>query len=244
MLPILQIGPLAIQTPGLALLAGVWLSLDLLSKFAARYGQPSERAYNAGFYGLLVGLVAARLAHTALYTEAYLASPLSLISILPGSMVPAAGWIAGPLFVAWYLRRGGALNGAMLDALAPALLVLLASISLANLLSGNGYGTETTLPWAIELWGAKRHPTQVYELLAVLAVLAIVWRQRDTWPFAGAGAVASVVGYSTARLVLEALRGDSWLLPGNVRGAQVLSLLALLVMLGVMAARQQDEAVE
>jgi hypothetical protein len=45
-----------------------------------------------------------------------------------------------------------------------------------------------------------------------------------------------------ARLFLEAFRGDSWLLPGGVRGAQVLALSAALIALEVMG-QAEDAAV-
>ena len=72
-------------------------------------------------------------------------------------------------------------------------------------------------------------------------------------PTLGAGLFLAwlfVLLYGLARLFLEAFRGDSWLLPGGVRGAQVLGLVAVLVALKVMgqakgvAADGDDRSVE
>ena len=237
MYPVFQIGGASIQTPGLALLVGVWIALDIFSREAGRRTQNAEHAYNAGFYALIGGLIAARLSFVALHIESYLDSPLSIFSILPGSALPNVGFIAGIIVWFVFLKRKEALNLEMLDAVAPALAILAAAVAAANFLSGDGYGLETSLPWAIDLWSAKRHPTQIYELLAALAVFGFLWRYRTRWPFDGAALLAWVIGYGSVRLVLEAFRADSWLLPGNLRGIQVISLLAILAAMLLLARR-------
>ena len=59
MLPILQIGPIAIQLPGLLLLLGLWLG-TLMSERAARQHQLSANTVsNMIFYGLIAGILGA-----------------------------------------------------------------------------------------------------------------------------------------------------------------------------------------
>ena len=243
MLPLLRLGPLAIHTPGLALLAGVWVALEILSREAARLKLDAARVYNAAFFALVAGIVGARVAFVTSHWESYRRSPLSIFSITPGSELAVAGVCAG-LFVGFaYLRRHVTRPGqgdgwaSVLDALAPACAALAAFGSVANLLSGNGYGVETSRPWGIELWSAKRHPTQLYELAAALAVLAILWRRRGRWPQAGAAYLAFVILYGASRLFLEAFRDDSWVLPGSLRGTQVVALLSVTTCLFLVARR-------
>ena len=59
MLPILQIGPLAIQTPGLILLGGLWLGLSLSERHARRYKVDPGVLYNLVFLLLIVGILGA-----------------------------------------------------------------------------------------------------------------------------------------------------------------------------------------
>ncbi len=239
MYPVLQIGGASIQTPGLALLVGVWIALDIFSREAGRRRQNAEHAYNAGFYALIGGLIAARLSFVVLHFESYLDSPLSIFSILPGSALPNVGFIAGIIVWLVFLKRKNTLKLEMLDAAAPALAILAVAVAAANFLSGDGYGLETSLPWAIDLWSAKRHPTQIYELLGALAVFGFLWRYRTRWSFDGAASLAWVISYSVVRLVLEAFRADSWLLLGNLRGIQVVSLLAIVAVMLLLARRAQ-----
>lgn len=243
MLPILQVGPLAIQTPGLALILGLWLALEIVTRQAVRHHQRPALAYNTLFFAVLVGLAGARVGHILSVPQAYLAAPLSVFSLQPSAMLPGAGLLAALLFSLWWLHRGDGLNGGMLDALTPSVVVLLAASALSNFLSGNAYGLETSLPWGIALWGVTRHPTQVYEFAAASAILAWLWgMRRFDWPWPGAQFAATTVVYASARLFIEAVRADSWLLPGDIRGAQVAALLAIVAVLGYMAWRTPAEA--
>ena len=52
MLPILNIGPLALQTPGLILLAGLWLGWWLAGKMASKFAIQPGLANNLVFAGL------------------------------------------------------------------------------------------------------------------------------------------------------------------------------------------------
>ena len=53
MLPTLQLGPLALQVPGLVLLAGLWLGLTLSERRARRIGENSGDLVNLVFIALI-----------------------------------------------------------------------------------------------------------------------------------------------------------------------------------------------
>jgi len=59
-----------------------------------------------------------------------------------------------------------------LDALTPGLAAVMIAIGLAHIASGDAFGSPADLPWAIQLWGARRHPTQIYETLAAALIFA------------------------------------------------------------------------
>ena len=62
MLPILQIGPFALQTPGLILLIGAWAGLSLAERYAKRFQINPNQLYNLAFIGLIAGILGALLA--------------------------------------------------------------------------------------------------------------------------------------------------------------------------------------
>ncbi len=233
MLPILQLGPLAIQTPGLILLLGLWLGLTLVERFAPRHGLPAERLYNLALTGLVAGLLGARLAYALRYFSAFAANPLSLFSLNPG-LLDVPGGIGLGLIAAWvYGQRKGLPLWPTLDALTPGLALFAAAVGLSHLASGAAYGAPTGLPWGVELWGARRHPTQIYEIVLAALILWAVWpgrglrlaARRSARP--GARFLAFAACSAAARLLLEAFRGDSLLLAGGVRAAQAAAWVIL-----------------
>jgi phosphatidylglycerol:prolipoprotein diacylglycerol transferase len=228
MLPVLQLGPLALQLPGLLILLGIWMGLSLAEKFAIKRHFPVESLYNLVFSALTVGLVGARLGSLLQAPQAFWASPLSLFSLNPALLDPISGVAAGLAASLWYGKRNHLPGWATLDALTPLLAMGMLGLALAHIASGQAYGAVTSLPWSIELWGARRHPSQFYELAAATLILLSLGR-RSQQADAAAGSLFAIFVALTAglRLFLEAFRGDSTLLPGGIRSAQVLAWLAL-----------------
>jgi prolipoprotein diacylglyceryl transferase len=227
MLPFLRLGPLLIQLPGLVLLAGVWGATILVEREALRLKLNASAAVNLILYGLLGGLIGARLVFVAQHLDAYLANPISIVSLSGSTLDRPGGFVAAVVVMVLFGRRQHLPLRPTLDALAPGLAVLLVAGGIANLLSGNAYGSPTQLPWAIYLWDAYRHPTQIYETVAALVIL-IIWKVVSP-PLRGSGrSFLIVVALSAAaRIFLEAFRGDSQILPGGFRAAQVVSLIIL-----------------
>lgn len=233
MLPVLQVGPLAIQLDGLLILAGLWCGLLLAERQAKRSGIKPNDLYNLVFIALLSGLLGARLSYLLRYPQAFAASPLSLISPNPGLLDPLGGSVAAGLAGLIYAQRKGLPTWAILDALTPLLAVLQLFLGFAHLASGAAFGAAADLPWALELWGARRHPSQVYEILAAGFILALVWPGhgpiRSQKP--GGYFFAFLALSAGAHLFLEAFRGDSYLLAGGLRAAQLAAWLILAISL-------------
>jgi prolipoprotein diacylglyceryltransferase len=121
-----------------------------------------------------------------------------------------------------------------LDVLTPGLAVFGLALGFSHLSSGDAFGAPSSLPWAIELWGEGRHPTQVYEILVALLSLALVWRIRKWKVFSGFLFLSWLGLAALSRLLIEGFRGDSVIVFGSLRSAQVVSLVVLvLVMVGM-----------
>lgn len=234
MLPILQVGPLAIQLPGLLLLAGVWVGSTLTEKQANRLRLPAATLGNMIFLGLVAGLISARLWYALRYLSVYLDNPLSLLSLNPTTLAPVEGAFTGVLVSLVYAQRKGLPRWVTLDALTPGLAAFAVALGFSHLASGDAFGAPAQVPWAIELWGARRHPSQVYETLLGGVVLAAVMEARLRASFPGFLFIGWVALAAGSRLFLEAFRGDSVIVLGTLRLAQLVSLALLLtVMLGL-----------
>jgi prolipoprotein diacylglyceryltransferase len=232
--PVIQIGPPALQTPGLILLLGLWLGLALSERFAARTQEhiPAlnpNTIYNLAMTGLAAGVVGARLLYILRYPSAFAQSPLSAISLNPGLLDPAGGLAGALVAVLIYGSRKQLPFWQTLDIYTPALAVFGLALGLSHLASGAAFGTPADLPWAVELWGARRHPAQVYEMIAAAFILAVVWPRRESRLDAVPGLrfLTFLALSAGARLFLEAFRGDSYLLAGGLRAAQLAAWILL-----------------
>lgn len=247
MLPTLQVGPLAIQFPGLVILAGLWLGLSLAERFSENRGIPKDDLYNLALISLIFGLAGARIFYAIQHWAAFASSPLSLLSLDPALLDPLAGLATGPLAGLAFLQRKGLPFWSALDALTPAFAVVQIALHLAHLASGAAFGAPSSLPWAIELWGVERHPTQIYAALLAAGILMLLWPGRAAVHRAtpGISFLVFLALSALAAIFVEAFRGDSRLLPGGLRTVQVAAwgLLALSLWgVGQLRARLNEQA--
>ncbi len=228
MLPVIHLGPLSIQARGLILLAAFWLAAEAAERGAKRLGLRGDVVYSLAFIAAVAGLIGARLGYVLEHWSAYQGDPGAIAALNFNTLSPLAGIITGVIAAYGYARRKGVANRKLLDALTPGFIVFAGGLALADAASGDAYGSPASLPWAIELWGAPRHPTQIYQLIAAIVVGVVVLRTKRA--FDGAWFGLFVVLYSTSRLFIEAFRGDSETM-GGLRTAQLSSLIVLLIML-------------
>lgn len=237
MLPVLQLGPLAVQLPGLLLIAGVWLGTMLIDRAAARYGLAADDLTSMVFYSLLAGLLGARLGYVLRFPDVYLGDPLAVVSLNTFTLSLPEGFLAGGVAALIYGRGKGLPLWDTLDALTPSLALMGVTVALAHISSGDAFGSLTDLPWAVELWGGWRHPTQIYELIIVVSLLIYAWRGRAPGPFPGYRFLTWAAMFALGRVFLEAFRGDSQVILGVLRRAQVTALLSALAALWALHLR-------
>lgn len=246
MLPILHIGPLAIQFPGLVILVGLWLGLSLTERtvdiLTNRYEKsndnseaselqpiPASILYNLAVGSLLVAIVGARLFYILQYTQIFIDNPTSMIS-LNTSLLDLRGALIGALIFAFYYgQRKNIRFWQALDALTPAFAVLAIAYHLSNLASGANFGSPTRLPWGIQLWGALRHPVQLYEAIFAAVILLLLWPSQPKFAGKQAGEyfLYFIALSATSRLFFEAFHGDSQLVLGGFRLIQIYAWIIL-----------------
>jgi phosphatidylglycerol---prolipoprotein diacylglyceryl transferase len=207
----------------------VWLGLSLTEKFAKKHGQNADALYNLTFIAILSAIAGARLFFAAQNFSAFAQTPLSLFSRETGSLDPFGGFAAALLAALLYGRRAGLKFWPTLDGLTPLFAVFAVGLGISRLASGTAFGMETSLPWGIDLWGATRHPTQVYEIvLAIFILLYLGWWANGKQTGNGALFLLFVILTAGAQLFVEGLRGDSTLLPGGIRAGQILAWLVMI----------------
>jgi phosphatidylglycerol---prolipoprotein diacylglyceryl transferase len=228
MFPVIHLGPLSIQARGLILLAAFWLAAEAAERGAKQLGLRGDVVYSLAFIAAAAGLIGARLGYVLEHWSAYQSDLGAIVALNFNTLSPLAGIVAAVLAAYGYARRRGVANRGLLDALTLGFVVLAGGLALADLASGDAYGAPSSLPWAIELWGAARHPTQIYQVIAVIVIGVIVLKSDRVFDGVWFGLFAAL--YAASRLFGEAFQGASETI-GGLRTAQVWSLIVLLVML-------------
>lgn len=228
MFPILQIGSLAIQLPGLLILVGLWIGTLLAERQAARYKLDPGWISNMIFIALAAGIIGARLGYAFKYFDLYLSDPLNFLALDLNTLSTIEGIVAGLIAALVYAHRRGLSFIPTMDMITPGAAVFAIFVALAHLSNGDAFGAPATVPWAIELWGADRHPTQIYELLFAVSVTLVILQIRKTGFFSGFTFTIFVALSAISRLILEGFRGDSLIVLGGLRGAQLISFAVMI----------------
>ncbi len=228
MFPVIHVGPLSIQARGLILLVSFWLAAEAAERGAKRVGVRGDVVYSLAFIAAVAGLIGARVGYVLEHWTAYQSDLGAVVALNFNTLSPLAGALTGIAAAYGYARRKGVAQLRLLDALTPGFIVFVGGLALADFASGDAYGSPSTLPWAIELWGALRHPAQLYQFLAVIVIGVVVLKSNRA--FDGLWFGLFTVLYAASRLFLETFRGDSETI-GGLRTTQVLSLIVVLIML-------------
>jgi phosphatidylglycerol:prolipoprotein diacylglycerol transferase len=212
------------------LVAALWIGLALAEKRSERYGVSKDTLNNIVYYSLSGYILGGRLLYALSNLPAFVQSPLSLFSLNLDLFDPLAALAVAFVVGLVYGSRQKLPLWSTLDALTPLFAAIAIGLSLSHLAAGTAFGSPTDLPWGIDLWNATRHPSQIYELIASLLIFGWIWlRKADSRP----GILFLTFAALTAggHLFLEAFRGDSTLIFGGLRLAQVIAWIVLAVTL-------------
>ena len=208
------------------LLAALWFGLALSEKRVERHGISKDTLNSIVYYSILGYIIGGRVLFALENLSVFTQSPLSIFSINVDLFDPI-GALATAILVGFVYGKQQKLPfWSTLDTLTPLFATLAIGLSLSHLAAGTAFGIPTSVRWGIELWNAIRHPTQIYELIASVLIFGLVWFRKTDRP-AGSDFLLFAALTAGARLFLEAFRGDSTLILGGLRLAQVIAWVVL-----------------
>lgn len=238
MFPYLQIGPVAIQTPGLILILGVWFGISSCERLAFRFNFKPNDLSNTIIIALITGLIGSRLSFLIQNFNSFINNPLDIFSTNSGLFDPGAGFALGLVTALIYANKKHYSISSTLDALSPFFTVIFVTFWLSQFASGNLFGTETTLPWGVFLWGTFRHPVQLYyALIGIVIFILLFIPNSKQLNQRGITFLAFLALCSFSFLFLDAFREDTQIIFYHVRLSQVIAWLILAVNLSVLRKR-------
>lgn len=218
---------------GLSLVVGWYLALWL----GERDGLSKKGIGSIYVWTAVMAVVGARLLYVVTNLDSY-KSPLDILKVNEGGLVAYGGFLGG-FFASWYWcgkNRWSLLQWA--DVAVVPVSLGLAITRVGCLLYGCDFGGRSSLPWAITFPGRTAlnkmrgspafqhhvdnyglladassslpvHPTQIYETLLGLSIVALLFLVRRHRRFSGQMFVTFTLVYGIARFFIEFLRDDA-----------------------------------
>lgn len=95
-------------------------------------------------------------------------------------------------------------------------------------LADHTYGNPTSLPWGVDFGdGVPRHPTQLYEIAFLLALMALMHARRERFTVTGDRFRLFMVAYLAFRLAVDAIKPIPYAYFGVLSGIQLLCIAGL-----------------
>lgn len=227
------------------LMGSALFELALVRMVPSEKRAPWRRAVSTTSTSAFVGgLAGARLAYALRNADSYLQSPQLLFSFRFDTLDIVSGLLVAGLIGWLFLRRACVPVSNIADAVSIGLAGALLILSLGDFLTGKNYGTQADIFWGVNLWGALRHPVQLYHAFAMGTILGVLWYLQPRlligelfWRF--------VLLYSLSQLILQTFHANAIVWGPGVRVFQTSALLALLVSMYVLSmyARRREQQV-
>ena len=194
---------------------------------------------NLIFYGIIFGLLGARLYYVLFNLDYYTKYPIEILEIWNGGIAIHGAMLFGLLTTYLYCRKYKAKFLKILDIIAVGFILGQAIGRWGNFFNGEAYGPITSLSSlsylpkfivnGMFIDGAYRVPTFLYESIwDLLGFIVLIIVRRKAYTKVGQLTGIYLIWYSAGRIVIEGLRTDSLML-GPIKMAQLASVIAIII---------------
>lgn len=211
---------------GIAFLLAIYISY----RRAPRFDIVQDDILDLTIFLIPLSIIGARAYYVIFSYDNYRGDFIQMLNLRAGGLAIHGGIIAG-VIVSYIVARHKKIKFPKLADLIMPQVALAQSIGRwGNFFNSEAHGGPTDLPWAINVYGEKVHPTFLYESIWCLLIFIFLVKISKKRKFDGQIALLYAMLYSFERFWVEGLRTDS-LMIGQFRQAQVLSLMVFVLAL-------------
>lgn len=218
----------------------------IIFKEAKKKNIDEDYLVNLIFYGIIIGILGARLYYVLFNLDYYLHNILEIFMIWKGGLAIHGGIIATLIFLIIYSKKKKINTLLILDIIVVGLIIAQAIGRWGNFFNGEAYGRITTLSNLKSLHlpdfivkgmyinGSYREPTFLYEsVFSLLGFIVMILVRKIKKLKVGNLTAIYLMWYGTERLLIEQLRSDSLML-GTIKVAQLVSIIAIVVGVSIL----------
>jgi phosphatidylglycerol:prolipoprotein diacylglycerol transferase len=219
-----HIGSFPIHWYGVMVAAGFLSTILYWSLAGRKESYPTGFASDMALWIIIAGIIGARIAYVLANLPYFLDEPMMIWRIDLGGLIYYGGFIGGIAGVVLFARFHRIPKWRLGDFVISGIPLGHAFGRIGCFLNGCCYGTPCTLPWAVSMHDAVRHPTQLYEVIFNFALFAgLAWFYQRCRKHGRVLALYLLL-YPAWRFCIEFLRGDPRLLLAGLSIAQWISL--------------------
>ena len=250
MYPVLfELGDFQIRSYGVIVTLCFFIALWMSTREAERKGLDPKLVQDFAMYGLVGGIIGARLYFVVFSAPRYFFEhPWEIFAIWSGGIGVIGGLLGGLIVAVWFCLRKKISFLRFADILVPGIALGQTLGQFACLLNGDSYGRPTDLPWAITYTDPRSlaplniplHPIELYEMAAYLLVFLVVWQVKKYSSIDGFTFFTYLAGYGTGRFLVDFFRGDPAIFAWGIQAAQMFGATMILVsIVGLLLLRNQ-----
>ncbi|KQL33305.1 MULTISPECIES: prolipoprotein diacylglyceryl transferase [Bacillaceae] len=245
-----SLGPLEVRWYGVIIALGIILAFIVAQREMVKRGFHPEYLTDLLIWAVPLAIVGARIYYVIFKWDFYSQNPEKIIQIWNGGIAIHGALIASFLTAYFFTKKRGTSFWKLTDVVAPSLLIGQAVGRWGNFMNQEAHGGEVTrtflenlmLPnWIIEqmyIDGKYYHPTFLYESVWNIIGVIILISLRKVNLRRGEIFLLYIIWYSVGRFFIEGMRTDSLYLIGDLRTAQVVSLLGIIIALILLVYRR------
>ncbi|HHX0349554.1 TPA: prolipoprotein diacylglyceryl transferase [Staphylococcus aureus] len=244
-----NLGPLSVRWYGIIIAVGILLGYFVAQRALVKAGLHKDTLVDIIFYSALFGFIAARIYFVIFQWPYYAENPSEIIKIWHGGIAIHGGLIGG--FIAGVIVcKVKNLNPFQIsDIVAPSIILAQGIGRWGNFMNHEAHGGPVSRAFLEQLHlpnfiienmyinGQYYHPTFLYESIWDVAGFIILVNIRKHLKL-GETFFLYLTWYSIGRFFIEGLRTDSLMLTSNIRVAQLVSILLILISISLIVYRR------
>ncbi|HCY1613753.1 TPA: prolipoprotein diacylglyceryl transferase [Staphylococcus aureus] len=244
-----NLGPLSVRWYGIIIAVGILLGYFVAQRALVKAGLHKDTLVDIIFYSALFGFIAARIYFVIFQWPYYAENPSEIIKIWHGGIAIHGGLIGG--FIAGVIVcKVKNLNPFQIgDIVAPSIILAQGIGRWGNFMNHEAHGGPVSRAFLEQLHlpnfiienmyinGQYYHPTFLYESIWDVAGFIILVNIRKHLKL-GETFFLYLTWYSIGRFFIEGSRTDSLMLTSNIRVAQLVSILLILISISLIVYRR------
>ncbi|HDE0417658.1 TPA: prolipoprotein diacylglyceryl transferase [Staphylococcus aureus] len=244
-----NLGPLSVRWYGIIIAVGILLGYFVAQRALVKAGLHKDTLVDIIFYSALFGFIAARIYFVIFQWPYYAENPGEIIKIWHGGIAIHGGLIGG--FIAGVIAcKVKNLNPFQIgDIVAPSIILAQGIGRWGNFMNHEAHGGPVSRAFLEQLHlpnfiienmyinSQYYHPTFLYESIWDVAGFIILVNIRKHLKL-GETFFLYLTWYSIGRFFIEGLRTDSLMLTSNIRVAQLVSILLILISISLIVYRR------